>query len=110
MYINGHIIGRSKDLLHWESAPLETRWPGREGCFALADYSNDPEDIVLFTGGHHSGHFYAIGEVRFSKRDPESPLTWLPRPVLRRALLPARELMYAIGSPGCQSGFKSSSG
>jgi len=45
MYINGHIIGRSKDLLHWESTPLETRWPGREGCFALADYSNDLEDI-----------------------------------------------------------------
>ena len=82
MYVNGHVIGRSNDLLHWESTQLETRWPGGEGCFAMADYSDDPDDILLFTGGHHSGHFYAIGEVRFSKRDPASPLAWLPRPVL----------------------------
>ena len=84
MYINGHIIGRSKDLLHWESTPLETPGPG--GVLRPADYSNDPEDILLFTGGHHSSHFYAIGEVQFSKRDPESPLTWLPRPVLHAEL------------------------
>lgn len=82
MYVNGHIIGRSDDLVHWESTRLTARWPGGEGCFALADYSNDTDDILLFTGGNHSGHFYAIGEVRFSKRDPAAPVAWLPRPVL----------------------------
>lgn len=32
MYLNGHVIGRSSDLLHWESTQLETRWPGGEGA------------------------------------------------------------------------------
>jgi predicted GH43/DUF377 family glycosyl hydrolase len=38
--------------------------------------------VLLFTGGHHSGHFYAIGEVLFSKKDLTRPIEWLPRPVL----------------------------
>ncbi len=37
---------------------------------------------MLMTGGNHTGHFYAKGEVLFSLRDPEKPLEWLPRPVL----------------------------
>jgi predicted GH43/DUF377 family glycosyl hydrolase len=36
----------------------------------------------LFTGGHHTGHFYAVGEVLFSQRDPTNPLAFLPSPVL----------------------------
>jgi hypothetical protein len=56
------------------------RWPGGEGCFALADHDpGRPDDIILFTGGAHTGHFYAVGEVRLSKADPEKPLGWLPR-------------------------------
>jgi predicted GH43/DUF377 family glycosyl hydrolase len=84
MYLNDGLIAYSDDLTHWESREVKQRWPGGEGCFALADHSREnPDHIVLFTGGHHTGHFYAIGEVLFSKSDPERPLTWLPRPVLR---------------------------
>ena len=83
MYVNDFLIGYSPDLLHWESHENPERWPGGEGCFALADYRpEDPAAILLFTGGHHSGHFYAVGEVRFSKADPAQPLEWLPRPIL----------------------------
>jgi predicted GH43/DUF377 family glycosyl hydrolase len=85
MYINDGLIAYSDDLLHWESQeiPLAQRWPGGEGCFALTDHDPaHPDHIVLFTGGHHTGHFYAIGEVLFSKDNPAKPLDWLPRPVL----------------------------
>jgi predicted GH43/DUF377 family glycosyl hydrolase len=85
MYINDGLIAYSDDLLHWEShdVPANQRWPGGEGCFALADYDEHPDRILLFTGGHHTGHFYAIGEVLFSMSDPTRPLAWLPRPVLQ---------------------------
>ncbi len=82
MYINDFLIACSPDLIHWESRKAAQTWPGGEGCFALADYGSDDDHVVLFTGGHHTGHFYAIGEVLFSKRDLETPLAWLPRPVL----------------------------
>lgn len=82
MYINSFIVAYSDDLIHWQSRKVEGRWPGGEGCFALADYSEALDNIVLFTGGHHSGHFYAIGEVLFSKKNPEKPVEWLPRPIL----------------------------
>jgi predicted GH43/DUF377 family glycosyl hydrolase len=84
MYINDGLIAYSDDLLHWESHDATEHWPGGEGCLALTHYSKDrPDDIVLFTGGNHTGHFYAIGEVLFSSKDPERPLSWLPRPVLK---------------------------
>jgi predicted GH43/DUF377 family glycosyl hydrolase len=85
MYINDGLIAYSDDLLHWESReiPVAQRWPGGEGCFALAGHDpQHPERIVLFTGGHHTGHFYAVGEVLFSLDNPEQPLEWLPRPIL----------------------------
>jgi predicted GH43/DUF377 family glycosyl hydrolase len=83
MYINDGLIAYSDDLIHWESKEIGLLWPGGEGCFALADHDpTRPEDIVLFTGGHHTGHFYAIGEVLLSKSNPEVPLSYLPRPVL----------------------------
>jgi predicted GH43/DUF377 family glycosyl hydrolase len=83
MYLNNGLVARSPDLLHWESHKVPQLWPGGEGCFALGHYSQaHPENLLLFTGGHHSGHFYAVGEVLFSKRDPEKALEWLPRPVL----------------------------
>lgn len=89
MYINDFLIAYSTDLLHWQSREIQANradrqhWPGGEGCFALANYlPGDPDALLLFTGGHHSGHFYAIGEVRLSKADPERPLAWLPRPIL----------------------------
>lgn len=83
MYINGGIIAYSDDLISWESQKVEELWPGGEGCFAVADYSSKHQDkIVLFTGGHHTGHFYAIGEVLFSKDNPGKPVEWLPRPVI----------------------------
>ena len=83
MHINDGLMAYSDDLLHWESKEIAGRWPGGEGCFALADHNPErPDDIVLFTGGHHTGHFYAIGEVLFSKSDPETPVEVLPRPRL----------------------------
>jgi predicted GH43/DUF377 family glycosyl hydrolase len=83
MYLNNGLVAYSDDLIEWESRKLELYWPGGEGCFALADYAKDrPANIILFTGGHHTGHFYAVGEVLLSKENPEKALEWLPRPVL----------------------------
>lgn len=80
MYINDGLIAYSDDMIHWESRDNPNTWPGGEGCFALAGHNPDrPEDIVLFTGGNHTGHFYAVGEVLLSLSDPEHPLAWLPR-------------------------------
>jgi predicted GH43/DUF377 family glycosyl hydrolase len=80
MYINDRLVAYSTDMLHWESRENPNHWPGGEGCFALADHDpGRPDDIILFTGGSHTGHFYAVGEVRLSKSDPEKPLAWLPR-------------------------------
>ena len=82
MYINNGIIAYSDDLLHWRSKKVAHPWPGGENCFALADWSDKyPNNILLFTGGHHSGHFYAIGEVLLDGNDPEKALAWVPRPV-----------------------------
>ena len=91
MYINEALIAYSTDMVHWESKdrgkepqfPGGAKFPGGECCFALADYdANHPDNIILFTGGNHTGHFYAIGEVLFNKSNPEKPLAYLPRPVL----------------------------
>ncbi|MFC5403410.1 hypothetical protein [Cohnella soli] len=83
MYLNDGIVAYSDDLLHWESKKLDAYWPGGEGCFALAEYSAaDPDAVVLFTGGHHTGHFYAVGEVLLRKDNPEKALGWLPKPIL----------------------------
>lgn len=85
MYLNEGWMAYSDDLLHWESEqiPAAERWPGGEGCKAITGIPGaEPERIVLFTGGHHSGHFYAIGEVLLSADAPTKPLAWLPRPIL----------------------------
>ena len=83
MHINDGLIAYSDDLIHWESHEISDLWPGGEGCFALADHDPQrPDDIVLFTGGHHHGHFYAVGQVLFSKKDPTKALAYLPRPML----------------------------
>jgi len=83
MYINDRLIAYSDDLLHWESKELESVWPGGECAVAITHYHpQDKDHLVLFTGGNHTGHFYAKGEVLFSLRDPEHPIEWLPRPVL----------------------------
>ena len=83
MYLNHGLVAYSDDLLHWESRQVDRLWPGGEGCFAVTDYSEEHADkILLFTGGHHTGHFYAIGEVVFYKDRPEEALAWLPRPIL----------------------------
>ena len=83
MYINDGLIAYSEDLLHWESKDLDAVWPGGECSVAIAHHNPArPDDLVLFTGGNHTGHFYAEGEVLFSLKDPEQPLEWLPRPVL----------------------------
>jgi predicted GH43/DUF377 family glycosyl hydrolase len=83
MYINDGLIGFSDDLLHWESVENPNSWPGGECSAAITDYhKDDPDSILLMTGGHHTGHFYAAGEVHFSKKDVTKPLEWLPRPVL----------------------------
>lgn len=83
MYLNNGLVAYSPDLVHWESRKVGRLWPGGEGCFAVTNYDDaHPDAIVLFTGGHHTGHFYAIGEVLLSQDDPERALDWLPRPVL----------------------------
>jgi len=83
MYINDRLIAYSDDLLHWESKELEAVWPGGECAVAFAHYNPDyPDALMLMTGGNHTGHFYAKGEVLFSLKEPEKPLEWLPRPVL----------------------------
>jgi len=84
MYINDGLIGYSDDLVHWESDEIaHDLWPGGEGCFALAGHDPArPDDVVLFTGGHHHGHFYAIGQVLFDQRDPTRAVAYLPRPML----------------------------
>lgn len=85
MYINSGLMAYSEDMIHWKSKEIgkEPNFPGGECCFALANYdSKHPDNIILFTGGHHTGHFYAIGEVLFSKKNPEKPVAYLPRPVL----------------------------
>lgn len=80
MYLNDGLIVYSTDMVHWESQENPHRWPGGEGCFALADHDpKRPGDIILFTGGAHTGHFYAVGEVLLSKTDVEKPLDWLSR-------------------------------
>jgi predicted GH43/DUF377 family glycosyl hydrolase len=78
MYINNGLIAFSDDLVHWQSKETGTYWPGGEGCFALSRGN----DIILFTGGPHSGHFYAVGEVLLSLDDPETPRDWLEKPVI----------------------------
>lgn len=85
MYINFGLMAYSTDLIHWESKEIgkEPDFPGGECCFALADYDkNKPDNVILFTGGNHTGHFYAIGQVLYSKKNIEKPLGYLPRPVL----------------------------
>lgn len=83
MYINDGLIAYSTDMLHWESREVTDLWPGGECSVAFAHHNpRRPDDLVLFTGGHHTGHFYATGEVLFSLTDPEHPREWLPRPVL----------------------------
>ena len=83
MYLNDGIVAYSEDLIHWQSTEMTARFPGGEGCFALAQYDpKNPDAVILFTGGHHTGHFYAVGEVLFDLADCSKPLEWLRRPVL----------------------------
>jgi predicted GH43/DUF377 family glycosyl hydrolase len=83
MYIDDGIVAYSSDMLHWESHRNPNHLPGGETCFALGEYDPaKPDDIILFTGGAHTGHFYGVGEVHLSKADPEKPLGWLPRSAL----------------------------
>lgn len=83
MYINDGLIAFSSDMIHWESTEIPNSWPGGEGCFALADFdSTDLDKVILFTGGNHTGHFNAAGQVLFSKKDITKPLAYLPRPFL----------------------------
>jgi len=82
MYINDGLMAYSTDMLHWHSFDNDkaNHWPGGEGCFALAEHNPErTEDIILFTGGNHTGHFYAVGEVLLSKQDVRKPISWLPR-------------------------------
>ena len=83
MYINDGLLACSEDMIKWTSFETPHPWPGGEGCFALGDQDpNNPDHVVLFTGGSHTGHFYAVGEVLFSKQDLTKPLEYLPPPLL----------------------------
>ena len=100
MYLNHGLIAYSNDMVNWESKEVETEWPGGEGCFALCRHNSErPDDIVLFTGGPHTGHWYAIGEVLFSLNNPEIPVDILPRPVLHADAHIPYEMGYAAEPP-----------
>ena len=52
---------------------------GYEPYFVDAD---NPDNVILFTGGANAGRHYAAGEVLFNKKDLKTPIEWLPRPIL----------------------------
>lgn len=100
MYLNDGLIAHSDDLIHWTSEENPHTWPGGEGCFALTGHdAAHPERILLFTGGNHTGRFYAIGEVLLSTADPLRPLAYLPRPVLAADPGIAWENGFAVEPP-----------
>ena len=83
MFINDGIIAYSDDMIHWESDRLHSNFAGGECSFAICDYDADnPDNVILFTGGANAGRHYAAGEVLFSKKDLKTPIEWLPRPIL----------------------------
>lgn len=83
MYLNDGLIATSDDLIHWHSREVADPWPGGENCFAVVDWDERyPDNILVFTGGPHSGHFYAVGEVLVDRNEPDRAVEWLPRPVL----------------------------
>ena len=95
MYVNDGLVAYSSDLINWKSKKAVKTWPGGECCKAITDYSDTCLDnIVLITGGGNCGngsdngtewgqdHFYAIGEILLSKKNPENPIEILKRPVL----------------------------
>jgi predicted GH43/DUF377 family glycosyl hydrolase len=83
MYLNDGLIATSDDLIHWHSRDVADPWPGGENCFAVVDWDERyPDNILVFTGGPHSGHFYAVGEVLVDRNQPDRAVEWLPRPVL----------------------------
>lgn len=70
MYLNFRLIAYSDDRIHRTSKDRTQSFPGGECCFELADYDvKNPDNIIWLTGGNHTGNFYAIGEVLFSKKD-----------------------------------------
>jgi predicted GH43/DUF377 family glycosyl hydrolase len=80
MYIDDNLIAYSEDLLHWESKDNPYKLPGGECAFALGEYDvSHPDNMILFTGGAHTGHFYGIGEILLSKADAMKPVSYLPR-------------------------------
>lgn len=82
MYLDSGLVAYSDDLVHWTSKTVGKPWPGGENCVALADWNPKyPNNILLFTSGHHSGHFYGVGEVLLDRYDPEKAIEWLPRPI-----------------------------
>ena len=82
MYLDYGLVAYSDDLVHWTSKKVANPWPGGENCVALADWNPKyPNNILLFTAGPHSGHFYGVGEVLLDRNDPERAIEWLPRPI-----------------------------
>ena len=83
MFINDGIIAYSEDMIHWKSETLNAAFAGGECSFAVCDYDADnPDNVILFTGGANAGRHYAVGEVLFNKHDLKTPVEWLPRPVI----------------------------
>jgi predicted GH43/DUF377 family glycosyl hydrolase len=82
MYLDSNLLAYSDDLIHWTSKRVASPWPGGENCVALADWNPKyPNNILLFTAGPHSGHFYGVGEVLLDRSDPEKAIECLPRPI-----------------------------
>ena len=83
MYLDNGLVAYSKNMRHWVTRRRRLHYPGGEVCFALGNYARRHRNrIVLFTGGHFTGHYYAIGEVLFSQKNLAQPLGYLPAPVL----------------------------
>jgi hypothetical protein len=81
------LIACSDDLLHWKPEENPNAMPAAECCLALGEYDfSNPDNGILFTGGAHTGHFYAVGEILLSKADVTKAVHYLPRsPLLAEA-------------------------
>lgn len=79
-------VAYSDDLIQWEIKKVEGAKLAGEVGIAITDFSIPNDNIVLFYGGalKKKGDWsYAIGQVLFSREDPERIITEMEEPVLK---------------------------
>lgn len=88
MYVGDSRFGvcYSDDLMNWSPITwIDPKFPKGwitpyEPCVAVANYSDKPDDILLFIAGRLNGQgkwYYAISEMLFSKSDPANKVDQL---------------------------------